>query len=82
MLENTLFEIRKEKINKEIVSVKKILDSNVEPLLVADKFFHSIFLFLKNSIKSENPNLDLKSVNTIIRKNMHLAKQIKSFKTE
>jgi len=82
LLEDPLFEIRKEKINKEIKAVKKILDSKVEPLKEADRFFHSMFLLLKEGILSENPNFDLESVNNIIRKNMHIINKIKSFKTE
>jgi hypothetical protein len=77
-----LFKIRIEKINKEIISARKILDGGVEPLVIADKFLHSMILLLKNGILSENPNLDHKSVNKIVRKNMLLVKQIRSFKTE
>ncbi len=76
--QDILFKIRKEKIHIEIESAKKIINSGVEPLTIADNFLHSVFLLLKNGILERDPNIDIEAVNKMIRKNMLLTMHIKS----
>jgi hypothetical protein len=75
-----LIKVRKEKIKKEIKSAKKIVKSEIEPLTIADSFFHSMVLLLKNGILTRNPDLDNEALNKIIKKNLNISLQIKSFK--
>ena len=52
-----LTEIRKEKLRKEIESATRLLQSGIEPLKVADGFFHDIFLIFEEGIRNRNPQL-------------------------
>jgi hypothetical protein len=75
-----LIKVRKEKIKKEIKSAKKIVKSEIEPLTIADRFFHSMVLLLKNGILTRFPDLDNEALKKMIKKNLNISLQIKTFK--
>ena len=67
-----LFEIRKEKLRLELEAAERLLKSNIEPLLVADKFMHNIYEFLKESLRNRYPDLDEEAINQKIREQSDL----------
>jgi hypothetical protein len=77
-----LFLIRKEKIQNEINSAKRILKRDVEPLKIADKFIHDTFELLKDGISERNPNLSETQIREKILELISFNKTIKLRKKE
>lgn len=50
-------ELRREKLRREIESAKRLLQSGMEPLKVADGFFHELFNIRLEGIQKRYPDL-------------------------
>ena len=72
--------IRKEKVKLEIASAKRILESGVEPLKVADQFIHNSFKLMEDGIIKRNPKANSEKIKKIVKANLALMEKIKSFK--
>ncbi|MBY8981496.1 MAG: hypothetical protein KGD57_00985 [Candidatus Lokiarchaeota archaeon] len=77
---HNLFLIRKEKLKKEILSAKRILQDKREPLDVADDFISNTFKLIEESTKKRNPNLSDQEIFLKIKSNISLFTKIKSEK--
>jgi len=73
-----LTEIRKEKLRTEIESATRILQSGIEPLEVADSFFHDTLHILEEGLRNRNPGLSDKEVTQKIEDSLNFIKKIKS----
>ena len=76
----SLFLTRKEKLRKEILSAKRLIEKGVPPLEVADQFFHDTFKILEERIIIENPGLLKEELKQKVLKNLNLARKIKSLR--
>ena len=77
---NELFEIRREKLRLELAAARRLLKSKVEPLLVADKFIHDVYVLLKDGLRSRYPDLDEEAINQKIRTQLELYYKLKQKK--
>ena len=77
--EELLF-IRKEKLKREIESAKRILESGIEPLKIADQFIHDTFKLIEEGIKRRNPDVNSEGVKKKVKDNLALIDKIKSYK--
>ena len=73
-----LTEIRMEKLRKEIISAKRLLQSGVEPLKVADGFFHDTFQILEDGVHKRNPGLSDEEVTQKIEDSLNFIKKLKN----
>ncbi|TFF86066.1 MAG: hypothetical protein EU551_02700 [Promethearchaeota archaeon] len=77
---NELFEIRREKLRLELAAARRLLKSNVEPLLIADKFIHDAYVLLKDGLRRRYPDLDEEAINQKIRNQSELYYKLKQKK--
>ena len=68
--------IRKEKIRKEILSAKKILQNGRDPLKIADNFINNSFKLIQDSNKKRFPNLSKQELSDKIRSNIEFLNKI------
>ena len=73
-----LYLLRKKKIKNEIEAAKRLLNKNVEPLKVADKFMHNIFELIKDGVSNRYPSLSEEEVSQKIRDTLALTRKIKA----
>ena len=73
-----LTEIRKEKLRTEIESATRILQSGIEPLEVADSFFHETFQILEDGVHKRNPGLSDEEVTQKIEASLNFIQKLKS----
>ena len=69
---------RKEKLLKEIETARKLLEEGIEPLKVADNFFHDTFKIIEQGIMDNNPEFTIEEVKKKVRENINFAYKIKS----
>ncbi len=72
-----LYSIRKDKLLREIESAKRLIESGIEPLKVADKFIHNTFKLIEDGIIIRNPGLSPEEVQKKVRENLELIDKIK-----
>lgn len=72
-----LEEIRREKLRKEIESAKRVLQSGVEPLKVADEFIHDIFKIMEEGFYRRYPNLSEGQISQKIEDTMSFAERLR-----
>jgi hypothetical protein len=70
--------IRKEKLLKEIESARKLLEQGIEPLKVADQFFHDTFKIIEQGIIDKNPEFTKEEIKQKVLENINFANKIKS----
>ncbi len=75
---NELYLIRKEKLRKEIEAARRILESNEDPLRIADKFMHGVIELLKDGISSRYPELTREEIQLKMRESFNLVERIKA----
>ena len=75
---NNLNLLRKQKVQKEIESAKRLIKKDVDILEIADKFFHEVFELMKEGISMRNVKLSEKEIQKIIRKNVAYKEKIRS----
>lgn len=73
-----LYEIRKSKIKSEIAAAVRLLNQNIEPLEVADKFIHDSLEIMKEGISLRNPKLTQEEIKAKIQKIFSFSEKIKS----
>ncbi len=76
----TLLEIRKDKIRKEIESARRLLASGKEPLQLADGFMHEIFRIMEEGFRKRNPTLGQEELNQKIDAILDFKVKLKSKK--
>ena len=65
---------------QEIEAATRILNKKIDPLEVADKFFHNIFELLREGISNRYPALEKKEIEQKIRNSMNFTEKIKSLR--
>ena len=75
---SNLFILRKKKIQDEIEASIRLLNKNIEPLEVGDKFIHNMFELMKDGISNRYPGLSEEEVNQKIRDTLSLTRKIKA----
>ncbi len=73
-----LFLIRKEKLKKEIISSKKIMQKQEDPLEIADDLIHNSFKLIEESTKKRYPNFSDQDIHLKIKSNINLFSRIKA----
>ncbi len=68
---------KKQKIRSEIEASKRLLKQKVDPLLIADIFFHNFYELLKDGIISKFPESNDKVIKQKVREVMDLNQKIK-----
>jgi hypothetical protein len=72
-----LFLIRKEKLKREIESAKRILEKKIEPIEIADNFFHNIIKIAEDKLLQNNPHLSQKEIFHKIKETFDFADKLK-----
>ena len=75
-----LYSIRKDKLLREIEAAKRLIESGIEPLKVADEFIHDTFKLMEYGIIRRYPELNPKEVKKKVRENLVLIEKIKSLR--
>ena len=77
-----LYKIRKKKILDEIQAAKRILDKNVEPIEVADKFMHNSFKLLRDGILNRDSELTEEEIKKKVIEIFDFRRRLKTFKKQ
>ena len=81
MTRNELYSIRKEKLRIEIEAAKRLLQKKIEPIEIADNFFHNMIKIIEDGILSRNPYLTREDLFQKIVENFNIAENIKKQRT-
>ena len=73
-----LIELRREKLRKEIESAKRLIENGIEPLQIADSFFHDIFRIMENGFYRRNPELSKEEINHKIEDVLNFVVKLKA----
>ena len=76
-----LYSIRKEKLRTEIEAAKRLLQKKIEPIEIADNFFHNTIKIIEDGILSRNPYLTREDLYQRIVENFNIAENIKKQRT-
>jgi len=77
---NELFQLRKQKVKKEIEAARRLIEKNVDILEIADNFIHSIFELMRDGISNRNADLTEEEIQQRIRNNISFKKKLKVIK--
>ena len=76
----TKSDLPKDKLLREIEAAKRLIESGIEPLKVADEFIHDTFKLMEDGIIRRYPELNPKEVKIKVRENLVLIEKIKSLR--
>jgi len=77
---NSLFIIRKKKLQDEIQAAKRILKEDIDPLEIGDDFIHNIFKLMKDGIVQKYPELSEIETLQKMRDSLTLTRKIKKLR--
>jgi hypothetical protein len=75
-----LYILRKEKVQKEIETARRLIKNKVNILEIADNFIHSVFEIMKDGISSRNVDLSEEEIYQKVRNNLALNQKLKSMR--
>ena len=78
--QKNLLLIRKEKVRKNIESARRLLNTEKEPLEIADLFIHSTFKLVEDGILNRFPHLSAEEVKEKVKESLRLSHKFKKNK--
>ncbi|NHI94318.1 MAG: hypothetical protein EAX96_17635 [Candidatus Lokiarchaeota archaeon] len=75
-----LIKVRKEKLKREINSAQKLIKKKIEPLEIADIFFHDIMKLLESGIYEASPDINQEQFFEELRKKIIFNQNLKNIK--
>jgi len=74
------YQLKKQKVQKEIEAAQRLIKSKVEVLEIADKFIHNTFKIMKEGMSNRNNKLTEEEIQNKIRNILSFKEKFKSMK--
>ena len=78
--QKSLLLIRKEKLRKNIEAARRLLNTEMEPLEIADLFIHNTFNLVEDGILNRFPHMNVEEVKEKVKESLILSAKLKKAK--